>query len=82
MAVPDFGRIEVDHARVNGVSFTGRSTVRYKRVDGGQASIVATRFAGGPPRSGSFSLVFDPHVSRAATEHSVSVGLAMTQERH
>ena len=58
MVVPDFGRIEVDHAGVNGVSLTGRSAVRYKRVDGGRTSIVATRFAGGPPKSGSFSLVF------------------------
>jgi hypothetical protein len=57
MAVPDFGRIEVDHAAVNGVSLTGGTTVRYKRVDDGQTSIVATRFARRSLTSGSFSLV-------------------------
>jgi hypothetical protein len=57
LAVPDFGRIEVDHAAVNGVSLTGSSTVRYNRVDDGQTSIVATRFARTPSKSGSFSMV-------------------------
>jgi hypothetical protein len=58
MAVPDFGRIDVAHATVEGAPLTSQTTVRYKRVDDGQTGIVATRFARRPPNSGSFGLVF------------------------
>jgi len=58
--VPDFGRIDVVHATVDGVPLTKQTAVRYKRVDDGETSIFATRFVRKPPNSGSFSLVFKP----------------------
>jgi Peptidase A4 family len=58
LPVPDFGRIDVVGATVDGTPLTSQAAVRYKRVDGGQTTIVATWFARRPPNSGSFGLVF------------------------
>lgn len=60
IAAPDFGRITVVRAAVAGVPLTGRSSVRYQRVDAQQDTIVATRLVRRPPRAGSFSLVSKP----------------------
>jgi hypothetical protein len=58
LPTPDFGRVDVVHASVEGAPLTSQTTVRYKRVDDGQTSIAATGFARRPLNSGSFSLVF------------------------
>jgi hypothetical protein len=59
LPAPDFGQVDVLGAIAAGHAITGRSTLRYKRVDDGQTTITASGFQ--PRDSGSFTLVATPN---------------------